>query len=104
MGACQCFRREERIAVEIDAACPRRKQVVRHAGLFQQIRLVGRIARRRAYLAREQIVEIEGMRHHLDTIERQLLLLQVGDQFCLVRQQHDLLAGKFVHGCDAAVA
>jgi len=102
VGAGQFFRREQRIAVEIDAACPWREQVVWHAGLFKQIGLVGRIPRHRADLAREQIVEIEGMRHHLDTVERQLLLLQVGDQFRLVRQQHNLLAGKFVHGCAAA--
>ena len=91
------LRREQRIAIEIDAARPGRKQVERNTGLFHQIGLIGGIARSRADLAGQQVVDVEGMRNHHDAVERQLFLLQIGDQLGLVRQQHDALVDQFVH-------
>ena len=99
-----CAGGEQRVTVEVHAAGARRELAVLPTRLLQVVALVGLVARERVDAPLHQGVHAVVMLHELQSVDRYLLALQVGEYFGFPWRERHLVAREVMHGIDAGVA
>jgi hypothetical protein len=99
-----CTGGEQRVAVKVHAAGTWRELAVLPTRLLQVVALVGLVACERVDAPLHQGVHGVVMLHELQSVERHLLALQVGENFGFPRRERHLVAREVMHGIDASVA
>ena len=91
---------EQRVAVEVDAARPRRERPIREARLLEEEDLVGRVGRHRVDLALDQRGDVEIVRLQSQAFLRDALILEIRHQLVGMRLDHDPPADQIVQVID----